>query len=87
MPSTGSNTNNSNGNAEQHSRLNIPPAPNPQTKAITYGKEEIRKPSLANAIVGNSYYADKDLPWWLQLARDFKQANLIPLPEDRDDGI
>ncbi|KAL2074369.1 hypothetical protein VTL71DRAFT_8147 [Oculimacula yallundae] len=36
--------------------------------------------------VAQSYYADKDLAWWLQLARDFKSARQVPLP-DEDEGL
>ncbi len=40
----------------------------------------------ANVDIVQSYYADKDLAWWLQLARDFKSARQVPLPtEDEDD--
>jgi hypothetical protein len=32
----------------------------------------------------DSYYADKDLAWWIEFARDFKRATKIPLPEETD---
>jgi hypothetical protein len=32
----------------------------------------------------DSYYAGKDLAWWIELARDFKRATKIPLPEETD---
>ena len=32
----------------------------------------------------DSYYADKDLGWWIELARDFKNATKVPLPEETD---
>jgi len=32
----------------------------------------------------SNYFADKDLSWWLQLARTFKTAVKVPLPEDSD---
>jgi hypothetical protein len=51
------------------------------------GKVEIQKASLASATVGNSYYADKGLSYWLQLARDFNRAKLAPLPDKRDDDL
>ena len=34
-----------------------------------------------------SYYADKDLAWWLQLARDFKSARQLPLPTEEGDDL
>lgn len=34
----------------------------------------------------NSYYADKNLAWWLELARDFKRARNVPLPDDEEDA-
>ena len=46
-------------------------------------KEKLRP----NANVTQSYYADKDLAWWLQLARDFKSARQIPLPCDEGEEL
>jgi hypothetical protein len=77
----------SSGHSAEGTQHKVPPASYSQTKTTTQGMEEIRNPSLASATVGNSYYADKGLSWWLQLARDFKQAKLIPLPDDRDDDL
>jgi hypothetical protein len=35
----------------------------------------------------DSYYADKDLAWWIELARDFKRATKVPLPEETEAGL
>jgi hypothetical protein len=35
----------------------------------------------------DSYYADKDLAWWIELARDFKRATKLPLPEETGGGL
>jgi hypothetical protein len=35
----------------------------------------------------DSYYADKDLAWWIELARDFKRATKIPLPDESEGGL
>jgi hypothetical protein len=35
----------------------------------------------------DSYYADKDLAWWIELARDFKRATRVPLPEETQAGL
>lgn len=35
----------------------------------------------------DSYYADKDLAWWIELARDFKRATKIPLPDEAEGGL
>ncbi|CZT03662.1 uncharacterized protein RAG0_10362 [Rhynchosporium agropyri] len=37
--------------------------------------------------VKQSYYADKDLAWWLQLARDFKNARQVPLPDEEGEDL
>jgi hypothetical protein len=35
----------------------------------------------------DSYYADKDLAWWIELARDFKRATKVPLPDENEVDI
>lgn len=35
----------------------------------------------------DSYYADKDLAWWIELARDFKRATKVPLPEETEASL
>jgi hypothetical protein len=35
----------------------------------------------------DSYYADKDLAWWIELARDFKLATKTPLPDESEGGL
>jgi hypothetical protein len=79
--------NKSSGHSAEGSQRNVLAASYSETKTTTQGMKEIQNPSLACATVGNSYYDDKDLSWWLQLARDFKQAKLITLPDDRDDDL
>jgi len=34
----------------------------------------------------DSYYADKDLAWWIELAREFKHATKVPLPDENEAG-
>jgi hypothetical protein len=80
-------TNNSKGYTAERSPRNVPPASNSEANTTTQRQEETQTPYLASATVGNSYYADKDLSWWLQLARDFKRARLVPLPDERDDDL
>jgi hypothetical protein len=79
--------NKSSGHSAEGSQRNVPLASCLETKTTAQGMKEIQTSSLASATVDNSYYADKDLSWWLQLARDFKQAKLIPLADDRDGGL
>ena len=81
------NLNKSNGNSAEGFQRSFLPASYSKTKTTTQGMKEIQTRSLTSATGGNSYYADKDLSWWLQLARDFKQSKLIPLPDDRDDDL
>lgn len=81
------NLNKSKGHSAEGSQRKVLPASYSKTKTTTQGMKEIQTRSSASATVGNSYYADKDLSWWLQLARDFKKAKLIPLPNDRDDDL
>ena len=33
----------------------------------------------------DSDYADKDLAWWIELARDFRRATKVPLPDDDEE--
>jgi hypothetical protein len=35
----------------------------------------------------DSYYADKDLAWWIELARDFNRATKIPLLDESEGGL
>lgn len=63
----------------------------PDTASIEQHQQTKLQDSQAqgpNVNAVQSYYADKDLAWWLQLARDFKSARQVPLPlEDGDDNI
>ncbi len=49
-------------------------------------KNNNRSSAAGSAEPGQEYYADKDLSWWLQLARDFKSARKVPLPDAEDEG-
>jgi hypothetical protein len=79
--------NKSSGHSAECSQRNVQLASYSETKTTTQGIKEIQISSLASATIDNSYYTNKNLSWWLQLVRDFKQAKLIPLPDDKDDGL
>lgn len=70
-----------------HSEMNTPKVQQAtETKSMskernTQGRQQTAQEKL------DSYYADKDLAWWIELARDFKRATKVPLPEETETGL
>jgi len=78
-------------------RLSNPNLPKPQVEADNPKLEhrtentskdmEIKSQGQTAQEMLDSYYADKDLVWWIELARDFKRAMKVPLPDETEAGL
>ncbi|KAK0124550.1 hypothetical protein ONS95_009498 [Cadophora gregata] len=53
----------------------------------TTSNEDKKESNDTYANVMQSYYADKDLTWWLELAGDFKSARQVPLPCEEEGDL
>lgn len=58
----------------------------PTPKPTTTTSQPQSQPQPQPQTTLSNYYANKDLSWWLNLARTFKEARNVPLPDDKEGG-
>jgi hypothetical protein len=73
--------------ATQHQTSQTADGKNPKTSPEVERNQKRTLSLTENENVVQSYYADKGLAWWLQLARDFKSAKQLPLPSEEGEDL